>query len=50
MIVKKRWTTEKREDKPSGFGQTWVTRNWYGIYLFGFIPLWIENTSTEYQR
>jgi hypothetical protein len=49
MIVKKLWITKKFENPIKGYGgKEMVTRKWEGLFLFGFIPLWIENTSTEY--
>ena len=47
MPVKKRWITQKRETS-LGYG-CMVERKWEGIFLFGFLPLWIENTSTIYK-
>jgi hypothetical protein len=52
MILRKRWITRKYN--PKGFKNAignpkFRTRHWLGLFLFGFIPLWIDNTSTHYQ-
>lgn len=51
MIIKKRWITKKWQVDNSGYykgDRRVVLREWEGVFLFGFIPLWIENTSTKY--
>jgi hypothetical protein len=47
MLVKKTWTTRKYENSPLGY-KDYVTRKYYGYFLFGIIPLYIVNYSTEY--
>jgi hypothetical protein len=53
MIVKKLWTTHKTGEWNTFYcdGMHYKTceRHWKGYFLFGIIPLWIENTSTKYR-
>jgi hypothetical protein len=53
MIVRKLWTTRKH-GKWNAFyfeGHFYDTqeRHWEGYFLFGIIPLWINNTRTLYR-
>ena len=48
MLVKKRWITTRKEYNPEHTYKVNVRRVWEGLFLFGFIPLWVENTDTSY--
>lgn len=48
MIVLKRWISVSYENAISGNGKRKVTRRWKGWFLLWFIPLYIENSSTDY--
>jgi hypothetical protein len=53
MIVKKLWSTQtitQKWDKfpVNGHFYNSRSRNWKGLFLFGIIPIWIENTDTRY--
>ena len=41
MIVKYVWITQK------GAGKTSIERHWRGWFLFGIIPLYIDNSYTK---
>lgn len=46
MIVRKHWQTTEW-GKHAG-RDCRITRNWKGYYLFGFIPLYIDNYYVSY--
>lgn len=48
MLVRKTWITHRDEKSIKGYGEDKVIRKWFGIFLFGFIPLWIDNYETVY--
>lgn len=49
MIIVKRWITKKRNEQGwDGMYFKVKTQKWVGYFLFGIIPLWIVNESTEY--
>jgi hypothetical protein len=45
MIVVRRWITQKNIRLHPRWNK--VTRKWVGYFLFGFIPLYIEQVSVE---
>ncbi len=48
MLIKKLWQTEENITM-FGIAYKQEQRKWKGYYLFGFIPLWIDNYETIYK-
>jgi len=48
MIVKKSWYTIKRDEKGIKSYPVTVRRSWRGYFLFGFIPLYIEQIAIDF--
>lgn len=48
MIVVKTWITKNFNERAK-HGMKFETRKWRGCYLFGFIPLFIQNYETVYE-
>ena len=51
MIIKKRWFTKDWVVDKRGYykgERRVIIREWEGLFLFGFIPLWLENIKTSY--
>lgn len=46
MLVKKLWKTEKRSN--TVVSRVLQLKKWKGLFLFGFIPVYIENYETIY--
>jgi hypothetical protein len=54
MIVKKSWTTRIRKPNFQFYFEgkyfSIVERDWEGYFLFGVIPLWIEQVRNTYHN
>jgi hypothetical protein len=47
MIIKKTWIT-KKYNKVGSINYLKSTHKWFGLFLFGIIPLYLENYETTY--
>lgn len=47
MIICRRWVTNKTIYTKHGSNKH-VSRIWEGYFLFGFLPIYLNNKSTQY--